>query len=72
MEIKRSFIKTITITILVLIGLALVTAIYFYNKIYSDNTLLKNKQLFYLYISSNAKLSDVTDSLSKHEILKDL
>ncbi|RLD75864.1 MAG: endolytic transglycosylase MltG [Bacteroidetes bacterium] len=72
MEIKRSFIKAITITILVLISLATVTAIYFYNKIYADNTLLKNERLFYLYISSDAKLGDVTDSLSEHKILKDM
>ena len=72
MKIKRSYIKIITISLLIIIGLPTVTAIYFYNKIYTDNTSLKNEQLFYLYISSDAKLSDVTDSLSKHKILKDM
>ncbi|MEN8119474.1 MAG: endolytic transglycosylase MltG [Bacteroidota bacterium] len=72
MKIKSSQIKAIIITIFILIGLAAVIAIHFYNKIYLDNTLLKDKQVFYLYIVSDATLSNVTDSLSEHKILKDM
>lgn len=72
MEKKPSYIKTILITVLVLISLLAITSIYFYGIIYSGNTLLKNDEVFYLYIPSNANLSNVTDSLSKHKVLKDM
>ncbi len=72
MEKKGTYIKTIFLTIIVLASISAIILIYFYGKIYSDNTQLKNDEVFYLYIPSNAKLNNVTDSLSKHNILKSM
>ncbi|RLD70473.1 MAG: endolytic transglycosylase MltG [Bacteroidetes bacterium] len=72
MEKKRTYIKTIFITILVLVSLLTITLLFFYGKIYSNNTQLKDDKVFYLYIQANANLDNVTDSLSKHKVLEDM
>ncbi|OQY01628.1 MAG: hypothetical protein B6I20_07625 [Bacteroidetes bacterium 4572_117] len=71
MKKKPLYTKTILIAIIVFAGLSVIASIYLYGIIYSNNILLKDKEVFYLYIPSNAKLNDVTDSLSKNKILKD-
>ena len=67
---KPAFIKTAILVLLVLIVLIGATAFHFYNKIYSNNSLLKNDEIFYLYIAKGSGLRQVTDSLSEHHILK--
>lgn len=69
---KPALIKTVVLVLLVFTGLIGATGFHFYNKIYSNNTLLKNDDVFYLYIPKDAKLKQVTDSLSQHHILKDI
>jgi len=72
MEKKRTYIKTILIVIIVSISLFAIASIYFYKKIYAENTTLKTDEVFYLYIPSDAKIENVTDSLLKYKILENI
>ena len=69
---KPAIIKTIFLVVIVLIVLSGLIGFNYYNKIFANNTRLKSDETFYLYISSMSKFSDISDSLTKHQILKDI
>ncbi|MCF6241380.1 MAG: endolytic transglycosylase MltG [Bacteroidales bacterium] len=70
MKKKTSFIKLFFYSFSTFTVIAALIAFSYYNKIYIDNTQIPNSEKFYLYIPTGADYTNVIDSLSKYNILK--